>query len=145
GPKSPTLSTPGSAAKSPGLSTPGSEPIISPAKQAKETGRPSLCESHRQRIQTKLEAGLSAKRIHQDLMAEVQFVGTYQSVKRFVRGLKSVEPQRVWRVEVQPGEEAQVDFGTGAPIVGDNATRRRTWALRVVLSHSRKAYSEAVF
>jgi len=25
----------------------------------------------------------------------------------------------VWRIEVQPGEEAQVDFGTGAPLIDD--------------------------
>jgi hypothetical protein len=36
-----------------------------------------------------------------------------------------------------------VDFGTGAPLVGDGH-RRRTHVFRIVLSHSRKAYSEAV-
>jgi hypothetical protein len=48
------------------------------------------------------------------------------------------------RLECGPGEEAQVDFGTGAPIVVDGH-RRRTHVLRIVLSHSRKAYSEAVY
>ena len=43
------------------------------------------------------------------------------------------------------GEEAQVDFGTAAPIV-DPATgkKRRPWLFRIVLSHSRKGYSEVV-
>ena len=49
------------------------------------------------------------------------------------------------RMEVSPGFEAQVDFGTGAPVVGSDGKRRRTHVLRVVLSHSRKGYSEAVF
>jgi hypothetical protein len=42
--------------------------------------------------------------------------------------------------------QAQIDFGTGAWIL-DNKTghRRRSWVLRVILSHSRKAYSEVVF
>ena len=41
-------------------------------------------------------------------------------------------------------EEMQVDFGLGAPIGQDDGKTRRSWVLRVVLSYSRKAYSEAV-
>lgn len=150
GPKSPTLSTPGSGvtegAKSP-LSTPGS---AAPAEVVREaiqapSGRPSLCEPHRTQIEAKLQAGLSAQRIYQDLRTEVQFAGSYQAVKRFVRHLRQAQPERVWRLEVQPGEEVQVDFGTGAWVVKADGRRRRPWVLRVVLSCSRKAYSEAVF
>ncbi len=56
-------------------------------------------------------------------------------------------------MECAPGAEAQVDFGTGAPIVipdgtalpvGVKSRRRRTPVLRVVLSHSRKDYSEVM-
>ncbi|MCA9161157.1 MAG: IS21 family transposase, partial [Planctomycetales bacterium] len=43
-----------------------------------------------------------------------------------------------------PGEEAQIDFGTGAPYLDSEGKKRRTHVLRVVLSHSRKAYSEVV-
>jgi hypothetical protein len=35
-----------------------------------------------------MEAGLSAQRIYQDLVEENGFLGSYQSVKRFVRRLK---------------------------------------------------------
>lgn len=150
GAKSPTISTPGSTvgveSKSP-ISTPGKTAaagLVAVALEA-EGGRPSLCDPHRQRIDTKLDAGLSAQRIYQDLVAEVGFGGSYQSVKRFVRHLRQQQPNRVWRIEVQPGEEAQVDFGTGAPVVDAQGRRRRPWVLRVILSHSRKAYSEAVF
>jgi transposase len=147
--KSPTISTPGSTggveSKSP-ISTPGKTVgagVVAVALEA-EAGRPSLCDPHRQRIDTQLDAGLSAQRIYQDLVAEVGFGGSYQSVKRFVRHLRQQQPNRVWRIEVQPGEEAQVDFGAGAPVVDAQGRRRRPWVLRVVLSHSRKAYSEAV-
>ena len=44
-----------------------------------------------------------------------------------------------------PGEEAQIDFGTGAPIHTSEGKRRRPWIFRIVLSYSRKAYSEAVY
>jgi transposase len=148
--KSPTLSTPGSAeaeSKSPRISTPGETSgadLVTAALEA-EAGRPSFCDPHRVRIEAKLDAGLSAQRIYQDLRAEVAFRGSYQSVKRFVRQLRRQQPERVWRIEVQPGEEVQVDFGTGAPVVDEPGRRRRPWVLRVVLSYSRKAYSEAVF
>lgn len=67
-----------------------------------------------------------------------------QSVQRFVRKLKAAQPQRVWRMEALPGEEVQVDFGLGAPIWEGSGRPRKSWVFRMVLSYSRKAYSEAV-
>ena len=91
--KSPAISTPGSPqpadSKSP-ISTPGQPggaELVTEALEA-QAGRPSLCESHRQHIDAKLDAGLGAQRIYQDLVAEVGFSGSYQSVKRFVRQLR---------------------------------------------------------
>ena len=144
--KSPTISTPGSPSppesKSP-ISTPGEKVCTTPVPG--KPGRPSLCEPHRASIDCKLDAGLSAQRIYQDLLSEVCFSGSYQSVKRFVQRLQQQQPERVWRVEVQPAEEIQVDFGTGAVVVDAEGRRRRPWVLRVILSFSRKGYSEAVF
>ena len=108
-------------------------------------GRKSLCETFAKLIEEKTDQGLSAQRIYQDLKIEVQFTGSYESVKRFVRVLRQTDPERVWRIEVAPGEEVQVDFGTGAPIVSSDGGRKKTWVFRIVLSFSRKAYSEAVF
>lgn len=146
GSKSPPISTPGSASadppKSP-ISTPG-ELTVAPRLKS-DLGRPGLCAQHRPRVEAKLEAGLTAQRIYQDLVVEAGFEGSYQSVKRFVRQLREADPERVWRIEVAAGEEVQIDFGRGAPVIGADGTRRRPWILRVVLSHSRKAYSEAVF
>jgi transposase len=148
--KSPTISTPGSTgadSKSPGISTPGvsSGPQVVTEALNAHAGRPSLCEAHRERIELKLEAGLSAQRIYQDLVEETGFGGSYQSVKRFVKRLQAQQPERVWRIEVAPGEEVQIDFGTGAWVIDAQGRRRRPWVLRAVLSFSRKAYSEAVF
>lgn len=47
-------------------------------------------------------------------------------------------------MECDAGDEAQVDFGRGAPIVEADGRRRTTHVFRIVLSHSRKGYSEAV-
>ena len=40
----------------------------------------------------------------------------------------------VHRVEAQLGEEMQVDFVLGAPVVGEGGKVRRTWVFRSVLS-----------
>jgi hypothetical protein len=66
-------------------------------------------------------------------------------VKRYVRKLRRVDPELVQRIEVQPGEEVQVDFGRGPMVPTAEGGKRRTWIFRMVLSYSRKAYSEAVF
>jgi len=87
---------------------------------------------------------LSAQRIHQDLAAEHGFRSSYYSVRRFVRGLAATQELPFRRLECGPGEEAQVDFGSGAPILLPDGKRRRPHVFRIVLSHSRKGYSEAV-
>lgn len=125
------------------ISTPGSEAGRGVATKA-NAGRKSACQPFAATISEKVELGLTARRIYQDLVLEHGFADKYQCVKRFVRRLKATQPARVWRMECEPGEEAQVDFGVGAPIIDSSGKRRRTWVLRVVLSYSRKGYSEAV-
>lgn len=105
----------------------------------------SQCEPFRAVIAVKLEQGLSAQRIYQDLVNDHGFVGSSHSVRRLVRKLRAVTPLPVRRMETPPGEQAQIDLGTGAPIITSDGKRRRTYVLRVVLSHSRKAYSEAIY
>jgi transposase len=108
-------------------------------------GPNSCCEPFRDVIQTMLEQGLSAQRIHQDLVTEHGFTAQYPSVRRFVARLLGTRALPVRRMEVLPGEEAQIDFGTGAFVKLADGKRRRAWVFRIVLSHSRKAYSEAVW
>lgn len=109
-----------------------------------KAGRQSLCDPLREMIIGKLEAGLTAQRICQDLVSEQGFAGSYSSVRRFVQRFnkQSVPPFR--RMECAPGVEAQIDFGSGASIVDAQGKRRRSHVLRIGLSHSRKAYSESV-
>jgi transposase len=95
-------------------------------------------------ISEKAAAGLSAQRIWQDLHFEQDFAGGYQSVKRFVRRLCQVRPLPFRRMECGPGQEVQVDFGRGAPIVDGDGRRRKPHVFRITLSCSRKGYSEAV-
>src|SRR6266540_4232061 len=145
--QSPTLSTAGSAVQTDPLSTPGSgEDKIQtdPLPTAGKTGRNSLCIVHAEFILKKVEEGLTAQRIYQDLRLENAFAGSYQSVKRYVHKVRQSDPKLVQRIEVQPAEEVQVDFGTGPTLSRAEGKKSKTWIFRVVLSHSRKAYSEAV-
>ena len=107
--------------------------------------RKSICESLRAVIVAAVEAGLSARRIYQDLVTEHQFAGSYWSVRRFVRQLDPEGALPFRRMECAAGEEAQVDFGCGAAIETLEGKRRRPHVFRIVLSHSRKGYSEAVY
>ena len=99
-------------AGSPGGNVPSSRP---------PRGRPGQCEPLRELILAKLDRQLSAQRIWQDLVAEQGFGGSYDSVKRYVRRLVAKTPLPFRRMECDPGEEAQVDFGSGA--AGSSFTR----------------------
>lgn len=147
----------------PAISIAGAEPVSRSVERrslvpdggpATEAGRQSLCEPLREIIEPKLEAGLSAQRIWQDLVSEHGFEGSDQSVRRFCRRMRDRLPLPFRRMECAPGVEAQIDFGTGAAVVipkgeplplGVKTRRRKTYVFRIVLSHSRKAYSEVVY
>jgi transposase len=105
----------------------------------------SQCEPWRQVIVGKIDQGLTAQRVYQDLVSDHGFSGHYHSVRRFIRHLGRSVPLPFRRLECAPGEEAQVDFGSGIPIIGADGRRRRTHVFRIILSHSRKGYSEAVY
>jgi len=96
-------------------------------------------------IEAAVQSGLSVQRIYQDLVRDHGFLGAYGSVKRYVRRLVQVHALPFRRMECEPGAEMQVDFGQGAWIAEEGRRRRRPHLFRVVLSHSRKAYSEVVW
>jgi transposase len=131
------------AESNPAIAPSGSEAIL-PLHLPDGPGRRSNCEPFRDVILSKLEQGLSAQRIYQDLTTEAGFEGSYWSVRWFVNRLGERTPLPFRRMECAPGEEAQVDFGSGAPLITPDGKRKKTWVFRIVLSHSRKAYSEAV-
>ncbi|HEX3655388.1 MAG TPA: IS21 family transposase [Pirellulales bacterium] len=122
----------------------GSKPANVRTGSGVPPGPPSQCQPYHEQIVAKVAAGLSAKRIHQDLTDEGATVH-YDAVRRYVRRLGRVRALPFRRLECAAGEEAQVDFGSGAPVVSADGKRRKTHVFRIVLSHSRKAYSEATF
>src|SRR5271168_2479398 len=147
----PAISTPGSEPdpnSNPAIPISGSgppadpKPAISTAGSA--AGRQSLCLPLSPQIETAVAVGLSAQRIYQDLVCDNGFTGSYDAVKRFVRQWHQTQPVPFVRMEEEPGAEAQVDFGQGAWVMVDGK-RKRPHLFRIVLSHSRKGYSEVVW
>jgi transposase len=124
----------------------GSKPaIVTLGSAPRPPGQLSQCAPLKGIILEKLEARLSAQRIWQDLAVEHGFEGSYSSVKRYVRRLGGSTPLPFRRMECAAGQEAQVDFGTGAWVIGQDGKRRRPHLFRIVLSHSRHAHSEVVW
>jgi transposase len=123
----------------------GSKPAIATAGNERPgSGRRSTCEGYRGVIEGLLEKGLSAERIWRELRDDHGFGHSYEAVKRFVRRLKASVPKRVWRMECEPGEEAQVDFGLARTLRTADGKLRYTNVLRVKLSFSRKGYTETL-
>jgi transposase len=104
----------------------------------------SACSLYRDQIIAKIEQGLSAQRIYQDLVAEHGFTSKYHSVRRFVSTLINCKKLPVRRIEVEAGQEIQIDYGQGARCLDHTGKLRKTYLFRLVLSHSRKGYTEAV-
>lgn len=115
-----------------------------PANHVAEGVSRSRCEPFRDVVLSKLEQGLDAQRIYQDLVEENGFEGKYWSVRRFVKRLGTSRELPFRRIEVDPGWELQVDFGAGRPCPDHTGTLRKTHVFRAVLSYSRKGYTEAV-
>jgi len=144
----PAIAPPGAVPK-PAISHPGSEspdhpkPAISTAGSPRCPGRVSLCVPFATLIHQQLDQGLSAQRIYQDLCQDHGFTGSYASVKRYVRRLGATTSLPFRRIEVEPGSEAQIDFGAGGWVLQDGR-KRHPHLFRITLSHSRKSYSEPV-
>jgi transposase len=121
----------------------------SPEKPAPQCSNVTLsaCEPYRAIIEDGLSRGRNAMGIWQDLVDKHGYSGGYQTVKRFFRKLRGQSsPQAVGIILTQPGEEAQVDYGTG-PLVREEQSGkyRRTRLFVLTLGYSRKAVRLLVF
>jgi serine/threonine protein kinase/transposase len=111
------------------------------------TASQSACEPYRELIESGVQRGRNAIAIWQDLVTESGFSHSYQSVKRFVNKLSPpAAPQARVVIMTEPGEEAQVDYGTG-PMVRDQqgGKYRRTRLFVMTLGFSRKSVRLLVF
>jgi transposase len=101
----------------------------------------SACEAYREAIELELSHGPNAMAIWQDLVDQYGFASSYQSVQRFLPKLRGTQtPEARVVIVTAPGQEAQVDYGTG-PMVRNPETRkyRRTRLFVMTLCCSQKA------
>jgi len=138
-PKPATEVTPGSPAAEPPKPA-IADPEVTTGPEPETPLTESACEPHREQIQAGFARGRNAMSIWQTLVDQHGFPGAYESVKRFVRKLRGQPALEACAIiETAPGEEAQVDYGTG-PMVYDPATgkHRRTRLFVFTLGFSRK-------
>jgi len=119
------------------------EQVPPPRPPAPKEAR-SACEPHREWIEAQIRLGRNAMAIYQDLVDHHGFASRYNSVKRFCRSLRRVEPAQFDRLEFLPGEEAQVDYGEGALTLA-NGRYRRPRLFVMTLRHSRRSFRKVVW
>jgi transposase/5S rRNA maturation endonuclease (ribonuclease M5) len=126
---------------------PGQNPPPRPPAQEENLPKHarSACEPHREWIEEQLSLGRNAMAIYQDLVELFGFTHRYNSVKRFVRGLKRKDPHQYDRLEFLPGEEGQVDYGAGAPTLHESGKYRRPRLFVLVLKYSGRAFRRVVW
>jgi len=154
-----TQTTTADLSKSPGVAT-GSEenlgqnpPPRPPASEVSSTREESIpaharsaCDQHRLWIEEQVRLGRNAVAIYQDLVERFSFEHRYNSVKRFCRALRKKNPDQYDRLEFGPGEEAQVDYGLGAPTrIPGKTTYRRPRLFVMTLKYSRRCFRKVVW
>jgi len=92
------------------------------------------------------EQGVESRAIFERLRDERGFTGSYSALHRYVRFLEGDQREAFVRIEVEPGEEAQVDFGFAGRMFDLKTQKlRKAWAFVMTLSHSRHQYATFVF
>lgn len=133
------------------LAKPGEFPSDSQLKEMLGPGvqapkQLSTVEPYREIIQGWLNQGVEMTAIWLRLQENYGYQGGYSSIRRFVHRLHPVEPEVFVRVQSEPGEEMQVDFGTVGELYDPLTQRPRTaYVFVATLGFSRHQYAELVF
>ena len=120
--------------------------LLRDRRSSSEPPAPSFrAEPFRELIVDLRSRGVEGKAIHQHLVRDHDYEGSYSSIHRFIKFLEPRDPTGFVRVETVPGEEAQVDFGFAGQMI-DPATGklRKAWVFVMTLSSSRHQYATFV-
>ncbi len=101
-------------------------------------------EPYREVVERLLREGVEMQAILQRLR-EHGYQGSYSSVWRFVQHLAPPVPEAYVRVHTEPGEEAQVDFGSVGKLCDEQGVLRPAYAFVMTLCWSRHQYADLVF
>jgi len=105
----------------------------------------SACAPHRAWIEAQVALGRNAVSVFQDLVEQHGFAHQYHSLKRFVATLKARAPERFDVLEFLPGEEAQVDYGQGAPTRTASGKYQRPVLFVMTLKYSGKSFRKVAW
>jgi transposase len=114
----------------------------------RRTTWPQIAEHH-EYIKAHLKSGVTQATIWQRLRDEHGLQASYASLKRYVADHMPEETRRdrvvVLRDEVEPGSEAQIDYGLlGSWVEPGSGRRRKVWAFVMVLACSRHMFVRPV-
>lgn len=106
----------------------------------------SSVEPFRTEVEAWVKSGISATTIYEALKRDRGFTGSYGSVLRFVQRVRPSEPEAFVPLHFEPGQVAQVDFGSG-PVLPhpDTGEPTRTHIFVMTLAFSRHMYAEIVW
>lgn len=110
--------------------------------------KPSTLEPYQEVVKQMIERGIEMTAMWQRLRSDHGYEGSYSSVRRFVHRLQCPKPgdKAVIRVQSEPGEEMQVDFGSVGQLFDPGCGRLRTaYVFVATLCYSRHQYAELVF
>jgi transposase len=118
-----------------------------PPENSHAVGTASACAPYREIIELGLGRDRNAMAIWQDLVSDYGFQGGYQSVRRFAYKLRGAQvPHARAVILTAPGEEGQVDYGSGPMVREPHSSKyRRTRLFVLTLGYSRKAVRLLVF
>ena len=109
----------------------------------------STLEPHRELLRSWAQQGVSGTAIHAALKRQHGWSGSYSAVRRLLADIHAKLPaEATCRLDFEPGDAAQVDFGAGPPLQHPSdltGPMRRTWAFVMTLAHSRHQYVEFVW
>jgi hypothetical protein len=115
-------------------------------KRPKATAPAGSCVApYRSTVEKWVASGIQCRTIHQALIRQHGFAGSYSSVYRFIQSLHEKVPKATCHLDFGPGEAAQIDFGSG-PVLVDPRTGEevKTWFFLMTLCWSRHQYAEIV-
>lgn len=102
-------------------------------------------EPYREVVERLLGEGVEMQAMLNRLRDDHGYTGTYSSVWRFVEHLQPAGGEACVRVHTEPGEEAQVDFGSVGKLCDEAGVLRPAYAFVMTLSFSRHQYANLVF
>jgi len=106
----------------------------------------SSVEPYRELVVGWLDRGVEMAAIYERLLENHGYRGSYSSVRRFARHVRPPQKRVCVRIETEPGQVAQVDFG-GAGRIRNSLTGKvnQAYCYVMTLGYSRHQYVEIVF